>query len=215
MNGSIKDHWLIGLTGGIGSGKSTVSGLLAAHGAYIMDADAISRQTTAAGGAALAPIAQVFGARLIGADGALDRAAMRDLIYRDPQARARLEAIIHPLVQTAIEQQAAAARRAGARLLVFDIPLLVEGLARWRERLDCVVVVDCPPPTQIARVMARSGLSHDEAARIVAAQATREQRLAAADHVLNNGPEITLEALAMQVDRLVEHLSGLSTTPRS
>lgn len=200
----MKNHLLIGLTGGIGSGKSTVSGLLAARGAHVIDADAISRQTTAAGGAALAPIAQTFGAQLIGADGALDRAATRDLIYRDPGARARLEAIIHPLVQAGIEQQTAAALQAGARLLVFDIPLLVEGLARWRERIDCVVVVDCPPPTQIARVMARSGLSREEAARIVAAQATREQRLAAADYVLHNGPETTLDALAAQVDRLVQ-----------
>ncbi|MDR0480018.1 MAG: dephospho-CoA kinase, partial [Burkholderiaceae bacterium] len=154
-------------------------------------------------------IAQAFGARLIGADGALDRAAMRELIYRDPQARARLEAIVHPLVHQAIARQADAARQAGARLLVFDIPLLIEGLARWRGQLDRVVVVDCPPETQIARVMARSGLARDEVVRIIAAQATREQRLAAADHVIHNGPEVTLATLAAQVQRLIEQWTGL------
>jgi dephospho-CoA kinase len=174
----------------------------------VIDADAISRQTTAAGGAAIAPIAQAFGAQLIDASGALDRAAMRDLIYRDPQARSRLEAIIHPLVRAAIERQAAAARQTGCRWLVFDIPLLVEGLAGWRDQLDRIVVVDCPPETQIARVMARSQLTHDEAARIIAAQATRAQRLAVADHVIHNGPEVTLEALAAQVDQLTGDLAG-------
>jgi dephospho-CoA kinase len=191
------------LTGGIGSGKSTVAGLLAARGACVVDADAVSRQTTAAGGAAIAPIAQAFGAQVIGASGALDRAAMRELIYRDPQARARLEAIIHPLVRTAMEQQVAAARQTGCRWLVLDIPLLVEGLARWRSQLDRIVVVDCPPETQITRVMARSQLTQGEVARIIAVQATRAQRLAVADHVIDNGAQTTLEDLAAQVDRLI------------
>ncbi|MDR2991410.1 MAG: dephospho-CoA kinase [Burkholderiaceae bacterium] len=205
----MKDHGAIGLTGGIGSGKSTVAGLLTARGACVIDADAISRQTTAAGGAAIAPIAQSFGAQVIGADGALDRAAMRSLIYRDPQARVRLEAIIHPLVRAAMERQADTARRADCRLLVFDIPLLVEGLARWQGEINRIVVVDCPPETQIARVMARSGLARDEVERIIAAQATRAQRLAVADHVIRNGPEVTLTALTVQVDHLVDGLSGL------
>jgi dephospho-CoA kinase len=205
----MKDHWSIGLTGGIGSGKSTVARFLAERGACVMDADAISRQVTTAGGAAIAPIAQTFGAHVIDSHGALDRAAMRELIYQDPGARARLEAIIHPLVREAIEHQASAARQAGCRLLVFDIPLLVEGLARWRDRFDRIWVVDCPPHTQIARVMARSNLAQDEVARIIAAQATRAQRLAAADHVIRNGPEITPEMLAAQVAQLVDGLSGL------
>ena len=199
----------LGLTGGIGSGKSTVAGLLAARGAGVIDADAISRQTTAAGGAAIAPIAQAFGAQVIDAQGALDRAAMRGLIYRDTQARARLEAIIHPLVRAEMERQADAARQAGCRLLVFDVPLLVEGLAHWRGQFDRIVVVDCPPETQIARVMARSGLPRDDVARIIAAQATRAQRLAVADHVIGNGPEVTREALAAQVEQLIRDLSGL------
>jgi dephospho-CoA kinase len=205
----VADHGSIGLTGGIGSGKSTVAGLLAARGACVIDADTISRQTTAAGGAAIVPITQVFGAQVIGADGALDRAAMRDLIYRDPQARARLEAIIHPLVRAAMERQADAARQAGCRLLVLDIPLLAEGLARWRDQIDRIVVVDCPSETQIARVMARSDLARDEVARIIAAQATRAQRLAVADHVIRNGSDVTLAALAAQVDRLIGDLSPL------
>jgi dephospho-CoA kinase len=205
----VKPHRSIGLTGGIGSGKSTVAQLLAARGAHVIDADTISRQTTAAGGAAITPIAQTFGGQVIGADGALNRAAMRDLIYRNPQARAQLEAIIHPLVHAALERQADAARQAGCQLLVFDIPLLIEGLAHWRDRLDRIVVVDCPPATQIARVMARSGLAREEVARIIAAQATRAQRLAVADHVIRNGPEVTLEALAAQVDHFIDGLPGL------
>jgi len=205
----MKDHWSIGLTGGIGSGKSTVAQLLTERGACVIDADAISRQVTAAGGAAIVPIAQIFGAQVIDIHGALDRAAMRELIYQDPGARARLEAIIHPLVRTAIEHQASAARQAGCRLLVFDIPLLVEGLARWRDRFDRIWVVDCPPETQIARVMARSNLTRDEAERIIAAQATRAQRLAVADHVIRNGPEVTPAALAAQVEQLLGGLSGL------
>jgi dephospho-CoA kinase len=108
-----------------------------------------------------------------------------------------------------MEHQAAAARQAGYRLLVFDVPLLVEGLARWRDRFDHIVVIDCPPETQITRVMTRSGLPREEVARIIAAQATRAQRLAAADRVIRNGPEITLEALTAQVDRLIGDLSQL------
>ncbi|MDR0457459.1 MAG: dephospho-CoA kinase [Burkholderiaceae bacterium] len=198
----------LGLTGGIGSGKSTVAGMLAARGAGVIDADAISRQSTAAGGAAIAPIAQAFGARIIGADGALDRAAMRELIYRDGQARARLEAIMHPLVYAEMARQTAAARQAGYRLLALDIPLLAEGPARWRGQLDRIVVVDCPPETQIARVMARGGLAREDVARIIAAQATPAQRRAVADHVIDNGPQVTLAALAAQVDRLIGGLPG-------
>ena len=196
----------IGLTGGIGSGKSTVGAMLARHGAAVIDSDAISRATTAAGGAALAPIAQAFGAHLIGADGALDRAAMRALVYRDADARRRLEAIIHPLVAAESERQAQAALAAGARALVFDVPLLIESLARWRSRVDRIVVVDCPPDTQVARVIARSGLPADEVRRIIAAQATRAQRLAAADIVVDNGPGVDLPALERAVAQVARSL---------
>jgi dephospho-CoA kinase len=195
-----------GLTGGIGSGKSTVSAMLARRGAAVIDADALSRASTAAGGAALAPIATAFGPHLIGTDGALDRAAMRQLVYRDAGARQRLEAIIHPLVGAQAEQQAQAAIRAGARALVFDVPLLVESGARWRSRLDRVVVIDCPPDVQVQRVTTRSGLPADEVRRILGAQAARAARLAAADIVLYNGQGVTLDALERAVAGLARRL---------
>jgi len=189
----------IGLTGGIGSGKSTVAALLAEHGAAVIDADAISRASTAAGGGALPAIAATFGATLIGADGALDRAAMRALVYRDASARQRLEAIVHPLVAQETERQALRAIDAGRRLIVFDVPLLVESGPRWRTRVDRVLVVDCDPATQIERVMARNQLPREEIERIIAAQVTRAQRMGAADAVLFNGAGVTLAELRTQV----------------
>lgn len=198
----------IGLTGGIGSGKSTVAAMLAELGAALIDADAISRASTAPGGAALPAIAREFGPRLIAADGALDRAAMRELVFRDAGARQRLEAIVHPLVSAETERQARQALDAGHALLVFDVPLLVESLARWREKVDRIVVVDCEPDTQIARVMARNQLPRPQIEQILAAQATREQRLAAADAVIHNGTGVTLEALRAQVRELV-HAFGI------
>ena len=198
----------IGLTGGIGSGKSTVAAMLAELGAALIDADAIARASTAPGGAALPAIAREFGPRLIAADGALDRAAMRELVFRDAGARQRLEAIVHPLVSAETERQARQALDAGHALLVFDVPLLVESLARWREKVDRIVVVDCEPDTQIARVMARNQLPRAQIEQILAAQATREQRLAAADAVIHNGTGVTLEALRAQVRELV-HAFGI------
>ena len=198
----------IGLTGGIGSGKSTVAAMLVEQGAALIDADAISRACTAAGGAALPAIAREFGPQLFAADGALDRAAMRELVFRDAGARQRLEAIVHPLVSAETERQARQALDAGHALLVFDVPLLVESLARWREKVDRIVVVDCEPDTQIARVMARNQLPRAQIEQILAAQATREQRLAAADAVIHNGTGVTLEALRAQVRELV-HAFGI------
>ncbi|MFD1893080.1 dephospho-CoA kinase [Ottowia beijingensis] len=192
---------LIGLTGGIGSGKSTVAGMLAERGAAVIDADAISRATTAPGGAALPAIAQVFGPTLIGADGALDRAAMRQLVFRDASARQRLEAIIHPLVGQETDRQAQQALAAGHPILVFDVPLLVESGARWRGKVDRVWVVDCDPATQIERVMARNQLPREQVEQILAAQSPRAQRLAAADTVLFNGADTTLDTLRQQVQR--------------
>jgi len=197
----------LGLTGGIGSGKSTVAALLADLGAAVMDADAISRSLTAPGGQAIAAIRQVFGSDFITPEGALDRQRMRSLAYTDAAARQRLEAIIHPLVQTEIWQQAQAAEAAGSRCLVFDVPLLVES-AHWRDRVNQVLVVDCSPETQIARVMARSALERPAIEAIIAAQASRAQRLAVADWViLNDG--ISLKQLEAQV-RLLAAGFGLS-----
>jgi dephospho-CoA kinase len=175
----------IGLTGGIGSGKSTVLQMLAELGAAVIDADAISRASTAPGGAAIAQIAARFGSEFITSDGALDRARMRERAYADPQARRELEAIIHPLVGAESARQVEAALAANVACIVFDIPLLVES-GRWRGQVDQVLVVDCSAETQVERVVARSALQPDAVRAIIAAQATREQRLAAADIVICN-----------------------------
>lgn len=187
----------IGLTGGIGSGKSTVLGQLIALGAAGIDADAISRSTTAAGGSAITAITETFGAEFITPDGALDRARMRELAYRDPTARKRLEQIIHPLVGRESERQVREAQEAGKTCVVFDIPLLVES-GRWRARVDRVLVVDCSEETQVTRVSARSALQPHEVRAIIAAQASRSARLAAADAVIFNDG-ISLEVLAAEV----------------
>jgi dephospho-CoA kinase len=189
----------IGLTGGIGSGKSTVLAMLQDLGAAAIDADAISRATTAAGGAAIPHIARKFGPDFIGADGALDRAKMRERAYAHPEARRELEQIIHPLVGEEIARQVERALAAGARCIVFDIPLLVES-GRWRRQVDRVLVVDCEPETQVARVTARSGLAPGEVRAIIAAQAPRALRLAAADLVICN-EALTLEALRNEVEQ--------------
>jgi dephospho-CoA kinase len=187
----------IGLTGGIGSGKSTVLQMLTALGATPIDADAISRSVTAPGGAAIAPIAAHFGAEFITPDGALDRARMRERAYQDPPSRKELESIIHPLVGIETQRQVDAALAAQSRCIVFDVPLLVES-GRWRQRVDRVVVVDCSPDTQVERVVARSGLTPDEVRAIIAAQAPRALRLAAADLVICN-EGLSLEELAAEV----------------
>ena len=187
----------VGLTGGIGSGKSTVLQMLAEFGAAVVDADAISREVTGAGGAALPAIAQRFGADFITAQGHLDRARMREHAYADPLARKRLEEIIHPLVGQESARQVQAALEAGRPCIVFDIPLLVES-GRWRQQVDRVLVVDCSPSTQVARVVERSGLKPQEAQVIMAAQASRRLRLGAADIVICN-EGLQLEQLRAEV----------------
>jgi dephospho-CoA kinase len=198
----------LGLTGGIGSGKSTVAAMLAKLGATLLDADAISRSVTAPGGSAVASIANAFGADFITSAGALDRDRMRALAFAEPTARARLEHIIHPLVGQAIEQRAQVAVANGTRCLVFDVPLLVES-ARWRKSVDQVLVVDCLEETQIARVMARSDLSRAEVTAIMAQQATRQRRLSAADVVIFND-QLLLEALARALAEIAPRF-GLSS----
>lgn len=187
----------VGLTGGIGSGKSTVLRVLAALGAATVDADAVSRSTTAPGGSAMPAIARTFGTAFVAADGGLDRERMRAHVFAHPEARRELETIVHPLVSQAIEAEGARALAAGSRCLVLDIPLLVEG-GRWRSRLDHVLVVDCLPETQVRRVMARSGLDDAQVRAIIAAQAPRSARLAAADSVIFN-EDLPLPALEAQV----------------
>lgn len=192
----------IGLTGGIGSGKSTVLQMLVQHGAAPIDADAIARSVTASGGAAIPAIAQRFGAAFVTPEGALDRARMREQAYADPAARQQLERIVHPLVGQEIERQVQAAIASGHRCIVFDIPLLVES-GRWRSQLDRVLVVDCTPDTQVARVVTRSGLKPEEVHAIIAAQAPRGLRLAAADLVICN-EDLTLQALADEVMQVAQ-----------
>lgn len=196
--------WRIGLTGGIGSGKSTVAGMLAELGAAVIDADAISRSLTAPGGRAIDAIRAQFGPEMVGADGAMDRQAMRTRVFAEPQARQRLEAIIHPLVAQITREQAEAAVEAGARCLVHDVPLLVEGGARWRAAVDRVLVVDCDADTQRQRVAVRSGLAPDEIDRIIAQQASRAQRLACADIVVVN-QGLSLAELNTEVRQLAQH----------
>lgn len=191
----------IGLTGGIGSGKSTVSAMLSSLGAVVIDADAISRQLTAPGGGALPSIAQTFGSQMIDPHGAMDRQAMRALVFGNPNARQQLEAIIHPLVTQTIRQQAQAAAEAGARVVVLDIPLLVEAGDRWRKEVDKVLVVDCSTETQIARVMQRSGLQREEVQRIIDQQASRAQRAQVADVILLN-EGLDMSALQAEVKKV-------------
>ena len=193
--------WRLGLTGGIGSGKSTVAAMLAARGAAVIDADAISRSVTAPGGRAMAAIAQNFGPQMVDAQGAMDRQAMREAVFQNPQLKQKLEAIIHPLVGQITAEQAQAAIQTGHRVLVFDVPLLVESGERWRKQVDRVIVVDCDAHTQRQRVVARSGLAIEEIDRIIALQASRAQRLACADLViLNQG--LSLSQLEAQVNQV-------------
>ncbi len=191
----------IGLTGGIGSGKSTVSQMLQARGAAVIDADAIARSVTAPHGLAMPAIEHTFGREFITTQGALDRDRMRHHVFAHPNAKHALEAIIHPLVAQETQRLAHTAVLAGHHTLVFDVPLLVEAGVRWRAQVDRILVVDCTEETQIQRVMARSGWARSVVQNVIAAQAARVQKLAAADWVIYN-EGITPEALCLQVANL-------------
>ena len=190
--------YVVGLTGGIGSGKSAVADLFAARGILVVDTDAVAHALTAPGGAAMPAIRAEFGAAVAAADGALDRAAMRARVFADPAARKRLEGILHPMIRRESERLLAAdAARSPYAILM--VPLLIEA-GSYRERVDRIAVVDCAEATQIARVMSRNGLTGVEVERILAAQATRAERLAAADDVIDNDGD--LAALRPQIERL-------------
>ena len=186
-----------GLTGGIGSGKSTVAALLGGCGAIVVDTDAIARALTAPGGAALPALATAFGADIVGADGAMDRERMRAIAFADPAAKRRLEAVLHPMIGAEALRQADAA---GARPVVFDVPLLAES-AHWRERCARILVVDCREQTQVERVMRRSGWSEDAVRRVIAQQAPRAARRRIADAVIFNDG-LTLDRLGTEVRAL-------------
>jgi dephospho-CoA kinase len=192
----------IGLTGGIGSGKSTAADLLARRGATVIDADAISRSVTASGGSAIGALREAFGPDFITADGALDRDRMRQASYADVQVRKRLEAIVHPLVGAESARQEAVALEQRAPCIIFDVPLLVES-RRWRQKVDLVLVIDCLPDIQIARVIRRSGLDASTVGRIIATQASRAERLRAADIAVSNAGD-SLAQFASEIGQAAE-----------
>ncbi|MGJ7483875.1 dephospho-CoA kinase [Variovorax sp. LT2P21] len=193
----------IGLTGGIGSGKSTVAAMLSDLGATLIDTDAISRAITLPGGPAIPAIQATFGAGVLDAAGGLDRARMREIVFAEADAKRRLEAILHPLIGIETERQATAA---AGTTLVFDVPLLVES-KRWRRVVDRVLVVDASEATQRTRVVARSGWAPDAVRAVIAQQAPRRERRAAADAVVFNDG-LSLEALAGEVRSLWAHWIG-------
>lgn len=203
--------FVVGLTGGIGSGKTTVSTALQAHGAAVIDTDVIAHALTAPGGAAMPAIAEQFGPEFVQPDGALDRARMRALVFETPVAKKRLEAILHPLIRTATEAQSKRAA-VGAPYVVLAIPLLVES-GNWRKRVDRVLVVDCSSATQVARVQRRSNLDATAVRQIIAQQATRAARLEAADDVIMN--ESDAPALVRRIARLHDLYASLAATRRT
>jgi dephospho-CoA kinase len=200
----------VGLTGGIGCGKTTVADLFAARGASVIDTDQIAHSLTAPHGAAMPALVAEFGPEYATPEGALDRARMRALVFSDQGARARLEAILHPRIR---EATAAAALLASGPYVMFVVPLLIES-GTWRERVARVLAIDCPEQMQVARVMARNGLPEAQVRAIMAAQVTRKQRLEAADDVILNDADVP--ALLPQVERLhafyIDEATRLSAT---
>lgn len=198
----------VGLTGGIGSGKSAAADLFAALGARIVDTDAIAHALTAPDGDAIEPIREHFGEHMIASDGRLDRHAMRKLVFDDPAARQRLEAILHPMIRDQADHHC---RTADAPYVVLAVPLLLES-GHYRERCDRLCVVDCTEATQIARVRARSNLDEQQIRAIIASQIDRVARLQAADDVIDNNG--SLEALAPQVEALHRRYLTLASTKK-
>lgn len=200
----------VALTGGIASGKTTVANLFAAHGIPLVDSDLIAREVVEPGQPALAAVADAFGSDVLGPDGRLDRRRLRDIIFSDPTARARLEAILHPAIRAEMEQQSAAAAETGP-YQVLVIPLLAEG--GRRDRADRVLVVDVPEALQVERLMARDTVSREQAQASLQAQASRAARLAIADDVVTNTGRI--EDLREQVARLHERYAALARDKRA
>ena len=195
---------VVGLTGGIGSGKSAAADEFARLGATVVDTDAIAHALTGPGGAAVAEIQRQFGKAYVDARGAMDRQRMRGLVFSDAEEKQRLEALLHPLIRA---ESARRIEQAAGPYVVLVVPLLIES-AGYRERLGRVLVIDCPEALQIARVRQRSGLPEAEVRRIIATQIQRERRLAAADDVIDNSG--TVAALQQQVGKLHEKYLALA-----
>jgi dephospho-CoA kinase len=195
---------VVGLTGGIGSGKSEVARRLAALGAVVVDADAIAREVVAPGSPGLARVVAEFGDEVLAADGSLDRERVGAIVFADPDALGRLNAIVHPLIGAAMIERTAAAGEADPHAVVVnDVPLLVEG--GMSDRYDAVVVVDTDPATQLQRLVEQRGMTEDDARARMAVQATREQRLAVADYVVANTGD--LDDLDREVREVWAHLA--------
>lgn len=192
----------IGLTGGIGSGKSTVAALFAELGAFVIDADKISHSVTSIGGSAIESIRKQFGDEFIQPDGSLNRDRARELVFNDALARDVLEGIIHPLIHQEMHDQLKNAVLKQARLAVYDIPLLA-GSSHWRKELDSILVVDCSQETQIERVKTRSALTREAIEKIIASQTCRAMRLKVADSIIFN-ENITLGQLRSEVCQVAD-----------
>lgn len=188
----------IGLTGGIGSGKSTFAAMLAKRGFDVIDADAISKELTSTGGLAIAKVREVFGDSAIALDGSMNRGQMRTLVFSHPQAKKQLENILHPLIRASIADQLRAIESKGKPLAILDIPLLVES-SHWQEELDGIIVVDCSQSRQLSRVMARNGWTQSQTQAVLDTQASRQERLAVANWVIDNDHD-DLNALQKQAN---------------
>ncbi len=201
--------FIVGLTGGIGSGKSTIANAFAAQGVNVVDTDRIAHEVSASGGAGINALREAFGSEAIAADGAMDRDWMRQRVFDNPQERRRLEQILHPLIRQITNERVMAQPDP---YVIIDVPLLVES-GNWEQRCDRVLVVDCQVQTQIERVMQRNGFTRARIDSIIAAQATREQRLAAADDVIDNDAELAQSL--KRVDQLHQHYLTLAAEKRS
>ncbi len=206
------DGRVLGLTGGIGSGKSAAAAVFVELGVPVINVDAIAHELTAPGGAAIAPIRKTFGDAAIAADGSLDRAAMRNLVFSDDSAKKRLEAILHPMIGSESQRRCRSALTSGAPYVVMEVPLLIES-GTYRNRAARIAVVDCSEETQIARVMKRSGLSREEVQRIMTTQASRAERREAADDVIDNNGD--LARLREQVGKLHEKYLAMLEAKKS
>ena len=183
---SIKPFFSLGITGGIGSGKSTIAQLFAEKGACVIEMDAIAHQLTMSGGKAMDAIAREFGEQFVNPDGSLNRAVMRELVFQDEMARKKLEAILHPMIKHKAQEQA---NQSKGDYVIYVIPLLTEQSV-WQDMSDRILLVDCPEELQIKRVMMRNNMTKEQVQAIMAAQATREERLAIADDVILNDTEL-------------------------